>query len=53
VGQSQRALESNVDATANTIAALLTGAPYYGCFVRDPDGHKIEASFWDMAMEEI
>lgn len=23
------------------------GAPYYGCFVRDLDGHKIEASFWD------
>jgi catechol 2,3-dioxygenase-like lactoylglutathione lyase family enzyme len=25
------------------------GAPYYGCFVRDPDGHKIEAAFWDAA----
>lgn len=24
------------------------GEPYYGCFVRDPDGHKIEAAFWDM-----
>ena len=23
------------------------GKPYYGCFVRDPDGHKIEAAFWD------
>ena len=23
------------------------GAPYYGCFVRDPDGHKIEAAYWD------
>ncbi|AKF87309.1 glyoxalase [Myxococcus fulvus 124B02] len=23
------------------------GAPYYGCFVKDLDGHKIEASFWD------
>ena len=23
------------------------GAPYYGCFVRDPDGHKLEAAFWD------
>lgn len=23
------------------------GEPYYGCFVRDPDGHKIEASYWD------
>jgi catechol 2,3-dioxygenase-like lactoylglutathione lyase family enzyme len=26
------------------------GAPYYGCFVRDLDGHKIEAAFWDEAM---
>jgi catechol 2,3-dioxygenase-like lactoylglutathione lyase family enzyme len=25
------------------------GAPYYGCFVRDLDGHKIEAAFWDEA----
>jgi catechol 2,3-dioxygenase-like lactoylglutathione lyase family enzyme len=23
------------------------GEPYYGCFIRDPDGHKIEAAFWD------
>jgi len=23
------------------------GAPYYGCFLRDLDGHKIEAMFWD------
>ena len=23
------------------------GTPYYGCFVRDLDGHKIEAAFWD------
>lgn len=20
---------------------------YYGCFVRDPDGHKLEATWWD------
>lgn len=25
------------------------GPQYYGCFVRDPEGHKIEASFWDMS----
>ncbi|WP_271410616.1 VOC family protein [Pseudomonas sp. Q1-7] len=24
------------------------GDPYYGCFIRDPDGHKIEAAFWDV-----
>ena len=28
------------------------GAPYYGCFVRDLDGHKIEAAFWDMALAQ-
>jgi catechol 2,3-dioxygenase-like lactoylglutathione lyase family enzyme len=27
------------------------GAPYYGAFVRDPDGHKVEATFWDAAAE--
>ncbi len=26
------------------------GQPYYGCFVRDLDGHKIEATFWDMSL---
>lgn len=26
------------------------GAPYYGCFVRDPDGHKIEAAMWDESL---
>ncbi|WP_371186675.1 VOC family protein [Thalassotalea maritima] len=24
------------------------GAPYYGCFIIDLDGHRIEASFWDV-----
>lgn len=28
------------------------GEPYYGCFVRDLDGHKIEATYWDMALIE-
>jgi catechol 2,3-dioxygenase-like lactoylglutathione lyase family enzyme len=23
------------------------GDPYYGCFVKDPEGNKIEATFWD------
>lgn len=27
------------------------GEPYYGCFVRDLDGHKIEACFWDMEID--
>jgi catechol 2,3-dioxygenase-like lactoylglutathione lyase family enzyme len=26
------------------------GEPYYGCFLRDPDGHKIEAAFWDIEL---
>jgi catechol 2,3-dioxygenase-like lactoylglutathione lyase family enzyme len=26
------------------------GDAYYGCFVRDLDGHKIEATFWDMSL---
>lgn len=28
------------------------GEPYYGCFVRDPDGHKIEATYWDIELDE-
>jgi catechol 2,3-dioxygenase-like lactoylglutathione lyase family enzyme len=28
------------------------GAPYFGCFVRDLDGHKIEAAYWDQALAE-
>ncbi|MGB3291585.1 MAG: VOC family protein [Phormidesmis sp.] len=26
--------------------------PYYGCFVRDLEGHKIEAAFWDQQLEQ-
>ncbi|EAR07471.1 VOC family protein [Reinekea blandensis] len=29
------------------------GAAYYGCFVYDPDGHKIEATFWDETLSEV
>ena len=28
------------------------GEPYYGCFVRDLDGNKIEAAFWDEQMKQ-
>ena len=28
------------------------GAPYYGCFLRDHDGHKIEATYWDMELAQ-
>jgi len=28
------------------------GAPYYGCYVRDLDGHKIEAAYWDAELAE-
>ena len=26
------------------------GPPYYGCFVRDLDGNKIEAAYWDAGL---
>lgn len=26
------------------------GEAYYGCYVRDLDGHKIEAAFWDESL---
>lgn len=29
------------------------GEPYYGCFVRDPQGHKIEAMFWDGPIDGV
>lgn len=28
------------------------GEAYYGCFVRDLDGHKIEAAYWDESLEQ-
>jgi predicted lactoylglutathione lyase len=28
------------------------GDPYYGCFLRDLDGHKIEATYWDVALAQ-
>jgi len=28
------------------------GEAYYGCFVRDPDGHKIEAMAWNASLDE-
>ena len=27
------------------------GAPYYGCFIIDPDGNKIEASYWEVTVK--
>jgi hypothetical protein len=35
---------------ANQAAANTTAPPYYGCFVRDLDGNKIEATYWDMEL---
>jgi len=29
------------------------GRPYYGCFIIDPDGHKIEASYWQTIEKRI
>ena len=28
------------------------GQAYYGCFLRDLDGHKIEAMFWDVTADQ-
>jgi len=54
--------KSQVDAfykTALEAGATDDGAPgprphygeaYYGCFVRDLDGHKIEATYWDLSL---
>ena len=28
------------------------GEPYFGCFVRDLDGNKIEAVYWDMELAQ-
>ena len=28
------------------------GEPYYGCFLRDPDGHKIKAAYWDFELAQ-
>ena len=28
------------------------GEAYYGCFVRDPDGHKIEAMAWNAPIDQ-
>lgn len=28
------------------------GEPYYGAFLRDLEGHKIEATFWDMELAQ-
>ena len=28
------------------------GEPYYACFLRDPDGHKIEAMYWDLELAQ-
>lgn len=31
----------------------ILGDPFYGCFIIDPDGHNIEASFWDSSANKI
>lgn len=27
------------------------GEPYFGCFLRDLDGHKIECTYWDQTLD--
>ncbi|HVL75883.1 MAG TPA: VOC family protein [Noviherbaspirillum sp.] len=43
----QAALEAGATDSGAPGPRPMYGDPYYGCFVRDPDGHKIEATFWD------
>ena len=31
---------------------IVSGDPYYSCFVLDPDGNKLEATFWDLSKVE-
>ena len=35
---------------AHQVRGRIMGAPYYGGFLRDPEGHKIEAMYWDEEM---
>ena len=42
-----KALEMGAKADGAPGPRPLYGPQYYGCFVRDLDGHKIEAQFWD------
>ena len=44
------ALEAGAEAEGAPGPRAEYGEPYYGCFVRDLDGHKIEAAYWDMAL---
>ncbi|WP_394175003.1 VOC family protein [Thalassotalea litorea] len=47
--------------TALALGATCNGAPgprkdygdaYFGCFIIDPEGHRIEASFWDFELAQ-
>ncbi|HLA31329.1 MAG TPA: VOC family protein [Pseudomonas sp.] len=44
----QAALEAGATAEGAPGPRAEYGEAYYGCFVRDLDGHKIEASYWDI-----
>jgi catechol 2,3-dioxygenase-like lactoylglutathione lyase family enzyme len=44
------ALENGAKGDGEPGPRPLYGEPYYGCFVRDLDGHKIEAAYWDMEL---
>jgi catechol 2,3-dioxygenase-like lactoylglutathione lyase family enzyme len=46
----QKALELGATADGAPGSRPHYGEPYYGCFVRDLDGHKIEANYWDFEL---
>ncbi|TPV94376.1 MAG: VOC family protein [Myxococcales bacterium FL481] len=43
------ALEAGAEPDGDPGPRPAYGAGYYGCFVRDPDGHKIEATYYDLS----
>ena len=46
------ALEAGATSEGDPGPRQAYGPEYYGCFVRDLDGHKIEATFWDFSKSE-
>lgn len=43
----QTALKNGASGEGEPGPRPIYGEPYYGCFLRDPDGHKVEAMVWE------
>ncbi|MFC4351958.1 VOC family protein [Fodinicurvata halophila] len=48
----QTALEEGATGDGEPGPRPIYGEPYYGCFLRDPDGHKIEAMVWEEDLQD-